>query len=229
MNPEHNTQQSPDKITDYLRLVTNHISKIETGTTKMIDMINSLMTKSRSDKSESIEPVDINTILLREIEFLEADYIFKHKTKKTISLLPGALVVDAVPGEIAQIFQNLVRNALDAMYEQDHQELTFSSGKDKENVWFSVSDNGPGIPEEMQKKVFDPFFTTKPKAGENENGKPTGTGLGLHMCMQMARTYHGTITLQSKPAEGTCIKAILPASKLNNSQPENSAVHDEAV
>lgn len=229
VRPDLENEQLSERISTYLDSVKTQVDRIDNGVERMLAMINSLMTKSRSDKSENIERTDINTILHREIEFLEADQFFKHKVKKNIHLYERPLLADVVPGEISQIFQNLIRNALDAMYDMENPELIISSGKDHENVWFYISDNGPGIAEENQKKIFDPFFTTKPKAGEAADGKPTGTGLGLHMCMQMAQSYKGTITVQSKPGVGTVIKVILPsANKIKSNERKPEEVHEVA-
>jgi len=61
-------------------------------------------------------------------------------------------------------------------------------------------------------KIFDPFFSTKPKADEESNGKPTGTGLGLHMCLQMAESYDGRIELLSEEGKGAEFTVYFPLS-----------------
>ncbi|MCB0282355.1 MAG: HAMP domain-containing histidine kinase [Calditrichae bacterium] len=216
LKPDLSNENVSPKVSEYLENVNSQVRKLEIGVERMMEMINSLMTKSRSDKSENIEIIEINNLLKGELDFLNADSVFKYKTKKVINLYEGALYTEVVPGELSQIFLNLIRNSLDAMYGQDDAELTFESGIRDEKVWFSVSDNGPGISEENQKKVFDPFFSTKPKASDVASGKPTGTGLGLHMCMQMVHSYKGNIELESKPGKGTAIRVILPKKKIDN-------------
>ena len=69
-------------------------------------------------------------------------------------------------------------------------------------IHVAVSDNGPGIPEELQRKVFDPFFTTK------QSGK--GTGLGLWISYSIIEKMGGTITLNSKPGAGTTFTVKIP-------------------
>lgn len=216
LKPDLTIENIPPKINEYLENVANQTRKIEVGVNRMMDMINSLMTKSRSDKSENIEVIEINTLLKSELDFLNADSVFKYKTTKNVNLHDGNLYTEVVPGEFSQIFLNLIRNSLDAMYEQENAELTIQSGIRDGKVWFSVSDNGPGISNENQKKVFDPFFSTKPKASDVASGKPTGTGLGLHMCMQMVHSYKGNIELESKPGNGTTIRVLLPKVVIEN-------------
>ncbi len=69
-------------------------------------------------------------------------------------------------------------------------------------IEISIGDDGPGIPEEQQKKVFDPFFTTK------EPGK--GTGLGLWVSYDILKKMGGRIGLESKTGEGTTFTVYLP-------------------
>ena len=148
------------------------------GVEKLMEMINSLMAKSRSDKSEALEVVDLNRLLHREIEFMKADMNFKNRVRRQIDFTDVPLMVEIVPSEIAQVFQNLLRNALDALYNQEDAAITIRTGQTGNTAWFEVADNGPGIAQEHQKKIFDPFFTTKPKVDFEGEG-PKGTGLGL--------------------------------------------------
>ncbi|MCB0287852.1 MAG: response regulator [Calditrichia bacterium] len=184
----------------------------ETGTGKLIQMINSLMAKSRADKSDNIELVDLNQLLQREIDFLLADQHFRNHTKRVLEFCEGELMVEVVSSEISQVLQNLIRNAIDAMFEQPDATITIRTGNNAEEVWFMVQDNGPGIPEEVQAKIFDPFFTTKPKADSDSKG-PKGTGLGLHMCSEMIRAYNGRIDLESKPGMGAAFRVVLPKNR----------------
>ncbi|MDQ5905600.1 MAG: two-component system, NtrC family, sensor kinase [Pseudomonadota bacterium] len=71
-----------------------------------------------------------------------------------------------------------------------------------DSVWLEFSDNGSGIPEEIQARIFDPFFTTKPV------GK--GTGLGLSLSYGIIQKHNGTISVMSKPGEGTTFRIELP-------------------
>ena len=68
----------------------------------------------------------------------------------------------------------------------------------------SVSDNGPGMPEDVAERAFEPFFTTK--------GVGEGTGLGLSMVYGFAKQSGGHVELDSTPGEGTTIRMYLPAS-----------------
>ena len=68
-------------------------------------------------------------------------------------------------------------------------------------VELQVTDDGPGIPVDQQPNIFVPFFTTKEK----------GTGLGLAICQRIVKNHGGTISVQSKPGEGSTFAIRLPA------------------
>ena len=76
---------------------------------------------------------------------------------------------------------------------------------DERNICLRVQDSGCGIPEEAQAKLFEPFFTTK------EAGK--GTGLGLAIVAQVVEDHGGTISVESRPGEGTTFSVSLPRSR----------------
>jgi signal transduction histidine kinase len=76
--------------------------------------------------------------------------------------------------------------------------------KNKNYVHIKVSDNGVGIPKEIQAKVFEPFFTTK------EVGR--GTGLGLSVTYGIIKNHHGVIELESEKGKGATFHIYLPVA-----------------
>jgi len=106
-----------------------------------------------------------------------------------------------------QVFTNLITNAIQAMQDQESGVIAInisgpSSGDSANYVDIQFSDTGPGIPEELRKRVFDPFFTTK------EDG---GTGLGLAITKRIIMAHKGKINIESFPG-GTHFKIKLPVS-----------------
>lgn len=186
------------------------VSTINSGAAAMNQMINSMMAKSRSDKSDKLEVIDLNKILQQELEFLNADLKYKHDIRKEIKLSPKDLIIKVVPSEISQVFQNLVRNSIHATWDQKDALISVASGEDDRMVWFTVGDNGPGIPEENLEKIFDPFFTTKPKANDQKSAGPKGTGLGLHTCSELVKSYNGYIKVESDIGFGTKFFISIP-------------------
>jgi signal transduction histidine kinase len=101
--------------------------------------------------------------------------------------------VNALIGELNQVWTNLLDNALDAMEPNDKSQLTITTGRAKDCVRVTISDNGPGIPDDVRSRIFDPFFTTK------QIGK--GTGLGLDVVMRIVKQHKGAVKVHSKPGQ----------------------------
>jgi signal transduction histidine kinase len=122
--------------------------------------------------------------------------------------------VKIIPQDIGRVLLNLINNAFQAVQEKSKLDKEFnpkvklstsrSSGEGQVDgiIQITISDNGPGIPSEIQDKIFQPFFTTKP------TGK--GTGLGLSLSYDIVKAHGGEIEVESKEGEGTEIRIILP-------------------
>ena len=105
--------------------------------------------------------------------------------------------VKAFVGELNQVWTNLIDNAIDAMEVNSGGILEIKTSREKDNIIVSVTDNGPGIPNDIKDRIFDPFFTTK------EIGK--GTGLGLDVVTRIVRQHQGTIKVNSVPGKTTFV------------------------
>jgi signal transduction histidine kinase/DNA-binding NarL/FixJ family response regulator len=108
------------------------------------------------------------------------------------------------PGEIQQVFTNLVSNALDALPNKGSLVVAVRPAKDKagrEGVRVTVADNGSGMDRQMFDRLFHPFVTTK---GE------TGTGLGLWVSKGILDKHHATIAVRSAPGRGTTFRLFFP-------------------
>jgi C4-dicarboxylate-specific signal transduction histidine kinase len=107
--------------------------------------------------------------------------------------------VTANKGELVQIWVNLIRNACESMQNAEIKdpELTIETSRKRGYVWVAVSDNGPGIPEDLHQKIFQPNFTTK------IGGLSFGLGLGLTIVQRLVDSYGGKIEVASKPGKTT--------------------------
>jgi signal transduction histidine kinase len=104
---------------------------------------------------------------------------------------------------LARAFENLYRNAIDAMPEGGTLTIRATrDGEQSDSLWVEVSDTGVGISGENLERIFDPFFTTK------EVGK--GTGLGLSIVHGIIKEHGGTISVESGPGEGTTFRITMP-------------------
>src|SRR6185295_16766389 len=107
------------------------------------------------------------------------------------------------PGQIDQVFMNLISNAAQALGTRDSGgTIRIAARKQAEDVEITVADDGPGIPADVIPKIFDPFFTTK-DVGE-------GSGLGLSIVHGIVDRHGGRIMVESQVGEGTTFRIVLP-------------------
>ncbi|RPH57591.1 MAG: sensor histidine kinase, partial [Chloroflexi bacterium] len=117
------------------------------------------------------------------------------------------------PRQVDQVFNNLVKNAWEALAGRPDPKIAVSARLDGDPnfILVSVKDNGPGIPPEILEKIWVSFFTTKGGRG--------GTGLGLSACMEIARQNNGKIWVESQVGHGATFSVLLP---VHSSQPEEA-------
>jgi signal transduction histidine kinase len=119
--------------------------------------------------------------------------------------------VNANPGDLVQVWVNLIKNACESMEFSAtvNPQLTIEISEVDGFYKVSIGDNGPGIPPEMVGRVFEPNFTTKVR------GLSFGLGLGLSIVKKIISNYKGTISVSSEPAQ-TFFHVFLPATPKGN-------------
>ncbi len=160
---------------------------------------------------EDQAPLELNEIIRKILSFIDSQLRLS-EISLDLQLAPEPCVVLAVEVRMEQVFLNLVQNAIQAMGRVVAPKLTITSGiknclnlKTMQNepyVVVTVTDNGEGIADDLQKKIFDPFFTTR------EVG--TGMGLGLSIVERIIRGFSGYIELVSVPGKGACFSVYIP-------------------
>jgi len=125
----------------------------------------------------------------------------------TTEFAPNLPPVYGDPRQLEQVFNNLVKNAWEAMdgKADAHIKVIVKRDNDPAFLLAGVRDNGPGIPPEIQEKIWMTFFTTKSGKG--------GTGLGLSACMEMVRQNGGKIWVESETGKGAVFFVLLPVAK----------------
>ena len=113
--------------------------------------------------------------------------------------------VECIVSQINQVVMNLLINAVHATG-AERGTITVATGREGDQVWFSVSDTGCGIPRDVLPRIFDPFFTTK------EVGK--GTGLGLSLSYGIVQRHQGRIDVESEIGRGTTFRVTLPIRRV---------------
>jgi signal transduction histidine kinase len=157
--------------------------------------------------------VDISQVLAEVISLYERKLHFKRINLR--SDYGTGIKITGFPGEIRQIFANLIANAIDALPDQGCLTIRASracarDGVDRPGVRVTFMDNGSGVAPENRKKIFQPFFTTK---------KDVGTGLGLWLTLGLVTKHHGSLRLRSSVAPGrtwTAFSVFLPQEPPSN-------------
>ncbi|OCB60424.1 histidine kinase [Mycobacterium vulneris] len=155
--------------------------------------------------------------LLRSTLMMFGDKIGKDKPVSLCKDLDKSLPeLHCYPGDLNQVWTNIIDNAVQAM--DGHGTLTLRTSRETdEMIRVEICDDGPGIPAEDINRIFTPFFTTKP-FGE-------GTGLGLDLAWRIVvEKHHGDLRVQSKPGDTRFI-VLLP---LQAPAPEAQAAEAEA-
>lgn len=121
------------------------------------------------------------------------------------------LWIDAEENLIVNLFCNLLDNAVKAS--SDGSNIYIKALKQKDSIQVEIKDQGKGIPAEEVKRVFEKFYMVD----KVRNNKNCGVGLGLSICLDIAKIHHATLELDSKEGEGTIVRIIF----LNNPYYDN--------
>ncbi|MGB3654153.1 MAG: ATP-binding protein, partial [Rivularia sp. (in: cyanobacteria)] len=206
---------------DFLKI----IQSMKVGTKRIQEIVRSLRIFSRLDEAE-IKQVDIHLGIDSTLMILQSRLKAQsnHPNIEVIKEYGNLPQINCYPGQLNQVFMNILANAIDALHEQighrgwateDTKKDIFKPFKirictkviDNKSVSIAIADNGLGMKEEVLSKLFDPFFTTK------EVGK--GTGLGLSISHQIVVEKHGgQLTCNSAPGKGTEFLIVLPINSI---------------
>ncbi len=170
----------------------------ERAGSKISDLVSAMKRLTHMDRAPAAEPIDVEQGLRDTL------MVLGHKARDKsvglkIDVAPGLPQVNAVGGELEQVWMNVLDNALDAVDLGGHVSVT--AKPEGRALVVRVIDDGPGIAPEHQGRVFDPFFTTKPPG--------QGTGLGLDIARGFLRAYGGDIDFDTRPGR-TEFRVTLP-------------------
>ncbi|BDI16540.1 hypothetical protein ANSO36C_23420 [Nostoc cf. commune SO-36] len=193
------------------------ISSMKEGTDRISNISNSLRTFSRGDTEQKVLfnlHEGINSTLLILKHRLQANKI--RPAIELVKYYTEFPLVKCFPGQLNQVFMNLLANAIDALEESNYgrsfndikvnpNQITIHTAltEDNNHVSIRIQDNGVGISADVQQKMFDHLFTTKPV------GK--GTGLGLSIAYQIiVQKHQGTLEVNSMLGKGSEFIITIP-------------------
>ena len=221
-NPEIQQLVETIELEDILVDLPEILTSMREGSNRIFHLSKSLRTFSRADNDRktlfNLHDGINSTLLLLKHRLIGGMNLPNIQVVQEYDELPD---VECYPGQLNQVFMNILANAIDAIHEYCRQdssewENTADRGKtivigtrflpESDRVLVTIQDNGPGIPEEVQAHVFDHLFTTKAV------GK--GTGLGLSISRQIVEEKHGgTLRCHSKPGEGAEFEIEIPIAQ----------------
>ncbi len=172
----------------------------QSGLEQMANLVRSMRNFSRLDEAE-MKKADIHEGLKGSLAML-APQLRQNDIQVTTDYanLP---MIECYPAQLNQVFLNLLQNAVHALEGKPNAKIHISTALINSEIEVQISDNGPGIPKEIQNKIFDPFFTTKPV------GK--GTGLGLAIAYSIIQKHNGKIFFETESGKGTTFIIRIPA------------------
>jgi two-component system NtrC family sensor kinase len=167
------------------------------------EIIKSLLEASRQ-KDEMKELVEIDAPIEDTLRILHNQYKLKKisinkKFNATNNIIKGN------SARLCQVFINIIKNAIDAIGDEDGVITIETFNKDEKQLVCKVTDSGAGIEKQLLKDIFKPFFTTK------QQGR--GIGLGLFIVHEIIKDHEGTVEVESDKEKGTSFTFVFPCHR----------------
>ncbi|MDR0355685.1 MAG: PAS domain S-box protein [Deltaproteobacteria bacterium] len=184
---------------EYLTAILNQTGRIQ-------KILRELLDYSRPSRG-LLETLDLAEHLPKIIGMLENQRVISRLRVVYESGFKTPHLVTLDRDHLAQVVVIIAMNSAQAMEEQTDPEpvFTLNLARDGGFVLMTLSDNGPGMSQEIRNRVFDPFFTTK--------GPGQGTGLGLAICQRIVDSYHGRLELKTSPGAGSSFAIYWPEGR----------------
>jgi len=184
------------KIDGKITEIDTLVKYVREGALRISEIVQALRNFAHINEA-GLQPVDIHKGIEDTLYLLNNKIKYKAEVVKKFADIPP---IEGNPGQLNQVFMNLLSNAADAIRERGV--ITIETRMEKNNrVMIRIIDTGEGISEENKKRIFEPFFTTK--ADE-------GTGLGLSISHSIIKDHNGTIDFESTVGQGATFTVHLP-------------------
>jgi signal transduction histidine kinase len=205
-------EEAREEVGGILDDLSSNLQKIQQHGKRADGIVHSMLEHSRGQSGER-RAVDLNALLKQYADLAyhamrAKDQQFNVTWEQDFDAEMGK--IEVVPQDMSRVFLNLITNACQATFERVKKSdggydprIRLSSRRQGDKAEFRVRDNGPGIPEDMIKKIFEPFVTTKP-TGE-------GTGLGLSLSQDIVAQHGGAMGVESEPGSFTEFWVTVPA------------------
>lgn len=190
------------KLAGYARIIADETQRCSRVVQELLDY-------ARKDKCSG-ETCDLNQLAQELIETFINCRLKRYRIEIVLDLCPETLVVEGGCGQIDIVLSNLLVNAIDALDKTVSPRIVVRTWAEDTYAAIAISDNGPGVPQDIRKRLFDPFFSTK-DVGQ-------GSGLGLSISQAIVTKRGGFIVYDAAGDEGACFVVKLPAVDLERAK-----------
>ena len=207
----HEVKNPINAIVLHLQLLQDKLRQVDPDTRRHMDIIGSeihrldrvvqILVDFTRPRDLHLEELDLRR-LLEEVTQLAAPDAAQHGVTVSCNLPPEPLQVKVDEDLTKQAILNIVLNGVQAMPEGGA--LTISAQRENEMVITAISDEGGGIPPELQEKIFELYFTTKKE----------GSGIGLAQTYQILQWHYGSVDFESIDGQGTTFRLRLPLAEM---------------
>lgn len=171
-------------------------NSVKNGANRTSEIVKGLRNFSRLDEND-MKRANLEEGLNNTLVILNNKLKNRITIQKEFEHIPE---IDCYPGQLNQVFMNILSNACDAI--SDEGEILITTRSLDQQVVITIKDSGSGMPDHVKAHIFEPFYTTKPV------GK--GTGLGLSISFGIIEKHRGKIEVESHPGKGTTFTISLP-------------------
>ncbi|MFH1033476.1 MAG: response regulator [Pseudomonadota bacterium] len=185
--------------TDKRHIIQQGLEMLERNVNRVASLCYDLLSFGKP-RTPELAPVDLREICADAVEYMwpeaearEVDLDLAERAQPLVCQVDRKAVMDAI--------LNLVSNAIDAAASVNDGQVRIAVEEGEDHFALAVSDNGPGLDEEAQRKVFQGFYSSKGAAG---------TGLGLMVCQKIAQEHGGRLELDNRPGQGATFRLLLP-------------------
>src|ERR1700730_9532777 len=189
--------KSPSPDISELNEIVDDILKDDRRANEVIRRMRSLLKKAPFE----LKNLDFNDVVRDTVEFLSSLAVGR-KVELVSVITPGVLSILGDRIQLQQVILNLVVNGIDAMRDTptENRIISIRTSRVEEFAELSVSDRGPGMPEDKLKQVYEPFFTSKAE----------GMGMGLSIARTITEAHHGLIWARNRDHGGASFRIRLP-------------------
>jgi signal transduction histidine kinase len=175
------------------------IGYIRDGADRILDVTQTLLSGASIKQREAVALKDLCASLCKQLTPVAME-----KGVKVVEEVDGDVLAWGSQSALRMAIANILKNAIEAVPEGEGR-IHISGRKLDNRVAVVISDNGPGIPPSMQKRIFDTLVTTKEH----------GSGIGLPVTRQIVEDMQGKLELESEPGHGTSFIMWIPEAKLD--------------